>query len=214
MADTTATTDTATADAAAATATTAAAPAATTDAAPDILADPKVAALVKGLRDEAAKARIAGNEFKTASEARMKAVAQALGLGDETPDPVKLQAALTAKDSELRQLRTEGKVRSLASKLTADAEALLDSRSFVKAISELDPTAADFEASVSTAMADALAANPKLKIAAPGAPRGGAEIAPAGPVKTFSRAQLKDSAFYLANEKDIDAAWRSGRITE
>jgi citrate synthase len=180
----------------------------------DIMANPAVAKIVKELRDEAAKARIAGNTVKTEAEARMKAVAQALGLEGETPDPVKLAAERDASKAEVRQLRTEGKVRSLASKVSADAEALLDSRSFVQAIAALDPTAADFDTAVTAAMTAALASNPKLKIAAPGAARGSLEIAPTVEGKTFSRSQLKDSAFYAANEKDITAAFKAGRITQ
>ena len=153
--------------------------------------------------------------MKADADARMKAISAALGIGDETPDPAKLAESLKTQQAENRQLRTEGKVRSLASKVSADAEALLDSRSFVTAIAALDPLAADFEAAVSLAMSDALSANPKFKIAAPGALRGGAEITGGNNgAKTFSRAQLRDTAFYQANEADITAAMKDGRITQ
>lgn len=184
-------------------------------AAPDFLADPKVAAYVKELRDEAAKFRIAAKTATSEGEAKLKAIAQALGLGNEPADPVKLQETLAARDAELRQVRTEGKVRSMASKVSADAEALLDSRSFVKAIASLDPTADDFEADMSSAIQAAISSNPKLKIAAPGALRGGAEINGASPTaRTFSRAQLRDTAFYEANQAEINIAFREGRITD
>jgi hypothetical protein len=182
-------------------------------------AEPKTydAKYVQGIRDEAAKSRIALKEFQTATAVEKKAIAVALGLAPgETPDPAKLQAALTSRDAEVRQLRIEGKVRSAAGKHSADAESLLDSRSFVLALADLDPSAADFDKSLTDAITAAVEANPKLKVAQ-GATRGGVEIKGGQSVvgKTFSRAQLRemDPTDYAANQKDIDAAMRDGRIT-
>ncbi len=203
--------ETTTTDAAAAAAAAAATAATTTDGEPKTY-DEKY---VKGLRDENAKARVALNEFKSKTETERKAIAKALGLGEDgTPDPAKLQEALSAKDAEVRQLRAEGRVRSLSAKAGADADALLDSRSFVATLASLDPTAASFGADVAAAIKAAVDGNSKLKIAQV-ATKGGSEIKPgtdpAG--KTFSRAQLRDTAFYQANEKEILEALANGRIT-
>jgi len=172
-------------------------------------------AYVKTLRDEAAKSRIALRDFQTKTETERKAIAKALGIDDGSADPVKLQEALALKDAEVRQLRIEGKVRSLAGKNSADAEALLDSRSFVKALSEIDPSAADSDTAIGAAIAAALAANAKLKIVQ-AATKGGLEISGSGGggPTLFSRAQLRDHAFYTANEKAITEAMRDGRIRD
>lgn len=172
---------------------------------------------VSSVRAEAAKARVALNDLKSKTEAERKAIAKALGLGEDgTPDPAKLKETLASKDAELRQLRVEGKVRSMAGKHSADAEALLDSRSFVQAIADLDPAASDFESSLADAIKAAVETNGKLKAAAQVAAKGGTEIkgGSGGAGKTFSRSQLREPGFYQANEKEIELAVREGRITQ
>src|SRR5260221_12818772 len=97
MADdtTTTSTDTATADAAAAAA------AATTDTTTTTKWDEASATkVISELRAEAAKGRVALKEFQSKTETERKAIARALGIGeDATPDPVKLQEALSSKDA-------------------------------------------------------------------------------------------------------------------
>jgi hypothetical protein len=170
---------------------------------------------VEGLRQESAKHRVAAKSLKDEIDGLKSSLAKALGVGDDKADPAKLQEAITAKDAELRQLKVEGKVRGLAAKLSADADALLDSRSFVSSLADLDPSAATFEADLSVAMAAAIASNARLKIGGQAPPRGGTEINGGNTVKTtFSREQLRDPAFYAENEKEILAAYREGRITQ
>ncbi len=109
-----------------------------------------------------------GNEL---SEQNKDRALQALGL---KPDPVKLAADLQAAQRQAdahragerqartgeRQARVELAVLRAAPELGADSEALLDSRSFLSAVSALDPGAPDFADQVKTAITDAAAANP------------------------------------------------------
>jgi len=188
----------------------------TTDAPATDTATTFDAKYVGELRQEAAKHRTAVKAVRDEMDALKASLAKALGVGDDkTQDPAELQKAIAAKDAQLRSLTIEGKVRSLASKVGAEAEALLDSRSFLSALADLDTSAANFEADVTAAIQAAINANPKLKVGPAPATRGGAEINGGNNVsKTFSRAQLRDTAFYQENEKDILAAFKDGRITD
>lgn len=80
----------------------------------------------------------------------------------EKPDPEALTKALTERDAETLQAKRELAVFKIAAKQGADADALLDSRSFLAKIAELDPSKT---ADIETAIKEAVTANPKLKTA-------------------------------------------------
>lgn len=94
-------------------------------------------------------------------------VAEALGLasGDKGPDPAAITAQLAAAQAATAQQARENAVLRAAGRLGADGDALLDSRQFLAAISNLDP--AD-----STAIGEAIAAavkdNPRYATGAAG----------------------------------------------
>ncbi|MGW1277979.1 hypothetical protein ACWD4V_13645 [Streptomyces tsukubensis] len=105
-------------------------------------------------------------------------------------DPAKLAAAVADRDkqlgdlsAELRTARVELAAYRTAGEQGARADRLLNSRSFLSAISELDPADETFAASLGAAITTAVEGDPDLYRAAPtGAPRGGAEFdgAPTG----------------------------------
>ncbi|NUS78471.1 MAG: hypothetical protein HOV70_20045 [Streptomyces sp.] len=135
-------------------------------------------------RSEAGKSR--NDAKKQAADDAVKALTQQLGkaLGfvkDETPpDPKALAEAITAKDttiaerdSTIRGLNVEIAVWGRAEKLSARAGALLDSRSFVKAIADLDPSEKGFTTALDQAIKDALKENQAFAVAAPAGKSGG-----------------------------------------
>ncbi|MFC7108055.1 hypothetical protein ACFQQB_51240 [Nonomuraea rubra] len=122
-------------------------------------------------------------------------IAKALGLAaeEETPiDPQKVIETLTAerdttakeRDSERERHRRaliELAVHRASQKVGADPDALLDSRSFLKAVRDMDPDADDFSTSLTETIQTAVENNPKFKAATQAGPpaRSGAS-SPAG----------------------------------
>jgi len=141
---------------------------------------------LKAANSEAAKTRTTA-KAQAADEAKKQfatEIGKLLGLveDDSPPDPAKLAAAVAEKDGRIGDL--EGALRAkdveLAVHLRADkhqakASALLDSRSFLKAVADLDPSAKSFAAALDTAIKDAVKDNPSLK-ATPVAGRSGADL--------------------------------------
>lgn len=138
-------------------------------------------------RSEAGKAR--NDAKKQAADDAVKALTEQLGraLGfvkdDTPPDPKALaeaiaqkDTALTQKDAALRAKDVELAVWSRADKLQAKAGALLDSRAFVAAISELDPSDKDFTAALDKAIKDAVDGNKAAFAATPAAGKSGADL--------------------------------------
>ncbi|QXW04016.1 hypothetical protein [Rhodococcus globerulus] len=82
--------------------------------------------------------------------------------GDTPPDPAKLATDLTASQRETRDTKVENAVFRLAPEHSANAVALIDSRSFMAQLDQLDPSAADFTDTVNEAIKTALAANAAL----------------------------------------------------
>lgn len=80
--------------------------------------------------------------------------------GDEKPTAEALTKALSERDADAKQAKTELAVFKAATKQGADADALLDSRAFQAKIAELDPT--DVKA-INKAITEAVTENPKLK---------------------------------------------------
>jgi hypothetical protein len=142
----------------------------------------KIARLEKDLADarkDAGKART--DAKKQAADEAVKAVTQKLGkaLGlvedDGPPDPEALtkalaakEAALTERDVQLRAKDVELAVHGRAGKAGAKADALLDSRSFLAAIKDLDPAEKGFGAALDDAIKKALKDNPAYAVAAAG----------------------------------------------
>lgn len=126
---------------------------------------------LKQANGEAAKART-GAKKAAADEARaeiMKELGKVLGLvedDDKTPpDPAALKAQIESATAAHRETAVELAVYRGASKYGADPDALTDSRTFLKSISDLDPTDEEFAKKVGAAIKQAVADNPKLKAA-------------------------------------------------
>ncbi|MFB7776917.1 hypothetical protein [Streptomyces bauhiniae] len=150
-----------------------------------------LAATVKRLEKELAEARKDAGKARTdakkqAADDAVKALTQQLGkaLGfvkdDTPPDPKALadaitqkDTALSQKDAALRAKEVELAVWARADKAKARAGALLDSRSFVAAISELDPSDKGFTAALDKAIKDAVDENKAFASAPPAGKSGG-----------------------------------------
>ncbi|MBD5787115.1 hypothetical protein IF650_13085 [Cellulosimicrobium terreum] len=137
----------------------------TGDGLPD---DPaKLKAEIERLRRENASART--NAKQTAAQEARDALVQdlgkALGLvkdGDTATTPEQLTAQATAARDEARVARVELAVFKRAAGHNADPAAVIDSRTFLAKVTDLDPTAADFGDKVDAAIKAAITDNPKL----------------------------------------------------
>ncbi|NRQ35990.1 hypothetical protein HII36_29775 [Nonomuraea sp. NN258] len=131
-------------------------------------------------------------------KALLDKVAEALGLKSKDEDPKAVAEQLTTKlgstEGALRAKTVELAVYKAAAKNGGDADALLDSRGFLRALDALDPSDDGFDKAVADAIQTAVKANPKLGAALaeepkpkpsrsggeiPGAPSGGSKR-PAG----------------------------------
>jgi hypothetical protein len=146
-----------------------------------------IARLEKQLSDaraEAAKDRVAGN--KAAADKAVSELTQQLGkaLGlvkdDGPPDAEALtkaladrEAKLAAGEAALRAKDIELAVYGRAEKAGAKAGALLDSRSFLKAIADLDPADKGFSKALDDAITAAVKDNPTAYAIAPAGRSGG-----------------------------------------
>jgi hypothetical protein len=131
--------------------------------------------LIANLRADLDKAKGKATEVEGKSKAQLDAIAKALGLKSDA-DPAELQKQLDARASEARQARLELAVHRAARAAGADADALLDSRSFLAALADVDLASAGAADKVAEAVKAAVKANGKLA-AAPAAPgKSGAEI--------------------------------------
>lgn len=184
------------------------APAATSEV-PDWAKDPaKALAEVQKARQEAAAARTSSRD-QAKADARSELLRE-LGLvkDDEKPDPAKLAA-------DLQQTRTAqaDAQRELALYRNApagvDVQALLDSRAFQQSVASIDPTNT---AALVAAIESASESSPRFRtVQAPAA--SGMDLTGGNQAqRTFTREQLKDTAFYRANRADILRAQREGRI--
>lgn len=123
--------------------------------------------VITDLRAENARDRTTARD-NAAQEARnglVQELGKALGLvedGDNTPDADKLTQQLTEQTNAAKQSQLELAVYKAASNpdLGADAAALLDSRSFLETVAELDPTKTD---DITSAIKEAVKDNPRLQ---------------------------------------------------
>lgn len=142
-------------------------PAAATDAgAQDVASLPDWAQnLVKDLRAEAGAARTTAkaNAAQEARDALVQDLGKALGLvkdGDTPPDPATLAAQLTEQQTAARTAQVELAVYRAATTTGADPAALLDSRTFLDSVKDVDPADA---AAITAAITKAITDNPRLK---------------------------------------------------
>lgn len=140
------------------------APAATPDPAkPNPWEDPKAAqAEIEKLRRENGAARTTA-KAQAAEEARTElaqTIGKAIGLvPDDAADPVKLTEQLTAQTSAAKAAQIELAVFRSAEAANGDPAALLDSKTFLAKLADIDPK--DTEA-VKAAITAAIAENPRL----------------------------------------------------
>lgn len=96
-------------------------------------------------------------------EAALKLIAEKAGVDlDGQPDPAKLAEQLTAAQQQGRQAAVELAVYRAAAAAGANADLLLDSRTFMSKTAGLDPNSADFAERVKEYAADAVKTNPTL----------------------------------------------------
>ncbi|MGA5604009.1 hypothetical protein ACPCUF_23735 [Streptomyces griseoincarnatus] len=102
---------------------------------------------------------------KEATEKQAHELAKALGLvkeDDKTPpDPSKLQSQIETLQSQFADKAAEAAIYRGASKHGADPDSLRDSRSFMAALKDLDPSASDYDTQVAKAIKKAVDDNPK-----------------------------------------------------
>lgn len=116
------------------------------------------------------------SELTTAQQAQFDSIAKALGLKqDEPPDPEKLTAQVQAEQAKAQEAAIQLAIYRNAAANEANADALLDSASFLRSLVGLDPTDAD---AINGAIKAAVEANPLLKASSmpptppfPGGPR-------------------------------------------
>jgi hypothetical protein len=130
-------------------------------------------------RDWETRARSNKQTFDEQLAAQRAEIAKALGLAPEEPDPEKIAAQLQAVQAEKASLARQNAVLLAAHTAGADAAALLDSRSFLASLDNVDPAN---PAAVLDAVKAAVAANPRYGLAAPQA------AAPAPPPRQASTA--------------------------
>lgn len=177
--------------------------------------DPAAArAEIEKLRKENASTRV--NAKQTAAEEARNQLTQEFGkiLGlvkdDDPVTPEHLSQQLTEAQTTAANTARELAIFKAAADAKADANALLDSRAFLNKVAAIDPTDT---AALAAAISEATTSNPRFKVTQ-AAPVGGADLTGgSGPARTYTRAQIADSAFYAANRSDILAAQQQGRIT-
>ncbi|MYS72101.1 hypothetical protein GTY88_16975 [Streptomyces sp. SID5926] len=184
--------------------------------------------LVENLRGdvaaEKAKREALEKKAKDDQDTLMKRVAKAFGLEtdeEKPPTPEELAQQLEEARGETkasreaaRQTQVELAVYKTAGKHGGDPDALLDSRTFAKAIAKLDPSAADFDEQVGKAVKTALDGNSKLAAKTPEpkepdlTPAGGAPMdgAPGG------KRQLGAADVKRMTPEQIDQAVKDGRL--
>jgi hypothetical protein len=180
--------------------------------------DPEAAkAEITKLRQENGAART-NAKAQAAEEARnefAQSIAKALGLSKdaEPADPAKLTEQLTASSAEARAARVELAVFRAAGSI-ADPVALLDSKTFLASVKDIDPTDG---AALQAAIAAAVESNPRLGSASPSrlpAPNPAQGSSGSGPVAPQQLSKADVSRMYA--EKDYDGiakAQAEGRLS-
>ncbi|GAA3237259.1 hypothetical protein [Streptomyces lavendulae] len=133
-------------------------------------------------RAEAGKGRVTAKQ-QAADAARQELTAQLLGILDpakagQKATPEELTQQLTTAQAQARQTAVELAVYRTAAAAGADADALLDSRTFADSLADVDPTDT---AAVTAVIKAAVQANPRLATRPAGPQVGGSEFAGAPP---------------------------------
>jgi hypothetical protein len=145
-------------------------------------------------------------------------VAEKLGLDlDGKPDADKLAAELDKANRTARQRTSELAVYRAAAAAGADADALLDSRSFMAQVDELDPSSGDYSARVAEAAKAWADAHPKPQAEParddskprPPASRSGADFGAPAPSRQWTQAQLE-----AASPEALEKAMAEGLLTD
>jgi hypothetical protein len=128
--------------------------------------------VVKALRQENAAKRVAAkaaeDRAKAAEKARqdtLDAIAEAAGLktGKAKADPDELTRQLASERTAARTAQVELAIFRASGAAGANPDRLLDSRSFMQTVADLDPAAADFAATMKTKISEAVRANDQLR---------------------------------------------------
>lgn len=148
--------------------------AATADPGPDWKTEAeKWKTLSRKTEDQNKATRAELEEIKAAQQRQLSAFKKALGLEDDDtpPDPKVLAEQLAAQKAETDRRAAEHResevmlaVYRAASKHDADADVLLDSRTFQQQVKDLDPSAADFADRISEAITKAVESNPRYRV--------------------------------------------------
>ena len=177
--------------------------------------DPKAAqAEIERLRREngAARTNAKAQAAEDAKKELTESIAKALGLAkdDETPDPAKLTEQLTTAQQNAKQAALELAVfRSTADASVANA--LLDSRSFLEKVANIDSSDT---AAIAAAVGDAVTANPALgkRLPAPNPGQGAGGNGPTSPSQLS-----KQDVERLSREgkyQEINKAREEGRLND
>lgn len=166
--------------------------------------------IIRDTRAEAANHRTAAKSAAEQAEKGLtEKLATALGLKQDAPDPAALTQQLTAAQQASKTAAVQLAVFKAAAKQQANADALLDSNSFLGAVSSLDPAAADFPTQITDAIKTAVGQNPTAFRLAQAAGASAADHAggsgEAGPI---TEQQLKQMT-----PEQIDKAYREGRLS-
>lgn len=120
--------------------------------------------IIRDTRAEAAENRTSRTSAESALEAIRRAIdPSADGDQGKTPTAEELTGQLTAERAARRDQAAELVLYRSAAELGVDPGAVADSRSFERALAELDPTAADFADKVKAAASRSAEANPRLQ---------------------------------------------------
>jgi cytochrome c556 len=105
-------------------------------------------------------------DLQAAQQTQLDGIAKALGLksDDTPPDPAKLTEQLTVEQKNAREAQVQLAVYRNAAQFEGNADALLDSASFLRSLADVDPTDT---AAVGAAIKAAVEANPRLKATDP-----------------------------------------------
>lgn len=150
-------------------------------------------------KDRHARALAAAREGEKKAKAetkaerdRVAAILKAAGLTpDGKTDPAEQLKELTARaeaaETKARQSDIRDSVRAASGPAKADAEALLDSSSFMARLADLDTSAKDFADKVAEAVKEHVKANPRYAAAPAGPGKQGADHSGSGGSRTQSK---------------------------
>lgn len=157
-------------------------------------------AVVKEFRDARKEAgnhrtaKSAEKERADAAEGKLSQVLELLGMtNDDDPDPDALQAAIAEREKAVTAKTVEFDAYRAANKHGANPDALLDSASFLRATSQLDPSSETYKADLESAIKTAVETNPLLAAASPGGGRGRGPAQGPRPTPTNAPTSLEDA---------------------